>query len=638
MSDILKMNNVIASLKEARQTALVLGGTYSGKTQYLIDYAASLLDAGAAPDQIVMLAASPDAAARLAARLAARHVDGDQVRVTVARQLFLDILALSQARLNTRRDARLLAPFEVDFVMEDLKVSGVRSGRLREMVKFFLRGMTELADWDEGWLVSVEEKLVYGLLKDSLAFSGGVLEQELGNIALRYLMQSPEALEQVQVPHVLVDDFQQLSRASQMLARLLATGSLTVAADEGANLAVFESYPYAEGTAELRNGERNLIEVQLIDCWSCEGAQRAHDELRCDPALGEADGNGAYEPGYDRQADRIPVVASAATPADEMAAVVNAVCEALETGTAAGDIVIAAPHGVWRANAARALEKQGVPVELAASDRGPAGDVRDLGSCHAARVLTALYLAADPESGVAWRSWCGFGDYLTRSDDMHKLRERYAPNGYTLAEALKACGGEGADFAQLAQAHEAGLALVDSARGLKGDALLMHLAAACGDGAQDVPFIVRQLTAPFADGSMPGEGASDLAARARRRLSLPSFERDGCVRVMPFERLVGQTPRVLVACGMVNGFMPVRAYFDRVKLAQDKADKLYEHDVRLLAWSLAKASSNLLVTCFDRIELEAAERLKLKLSRVRLDDQGRRIGLVGSSVLLDNLL
>ena len=206
----------------ASMVMLVSGGAHSGKTRKLVEHVAALLDAGTDPESILVLAASPDAATSFARRLSAVHEQGEQVRVTVPRRVLMDVLALPEVQKEAGRKPRLLAPFERDFVFEDVKVSGVRSKRLREMVKFFLRGLTELADWDDDWLVYEEERVVFGLMKEAVEFSGGVLSEELGGIALKVLLQDAQALASSRVAHIVVDDYQLLSRSSQVAARLLA--------------------------------------------------------------------------------------------------------------------------------------------------------------------------------------------------------------------------------------------------------------------------------------------------------------------------------------------------------------------------------------------------------------------------------
>ena len=77
-------------------------------------------------------------------------------------------------------------------------------------------------------------------------------------MAVRFLLACPDALTGAQRAHVLVDDYQMHSRASQHLANLLARDSITVAADPTAAAEVFDSYPYSEGIGEFTQANESL--------------------------------------------------------------------------------------------------------------------------------------------------------------------------------------------------------------------------------------------------------------------------------------------------------------------------------------------------------------------------------------------
>ena len=218
---------------ESTEALLVTGGVGTGKTQRLVERAAALLAENAAAGNVLVLCATPQAARlfseRLTARVGAERAAG--ATVATARALALDVLADDGARRWSGREPRLLTAFEETFLMEDMKVSGLRPKRLREMLKFFYRSWTELADDDPDWLLPGEETDVHTLLKENLAFMRAVVEPEAANLAARYLREHDEARAAHSYAHVLMDDYACASRASQTLANLVATCSITVAGD-----------------------------------------------------------------------------------------------------------------------------------------------------------------------------------------------------------------------------------------------------------------------------------------------------------------------------------------------------------------------------------------------------------------------
>ena len=253
---------------------VTVGGSGTGKTGRLVARAATLVGEGTDPAQIIVFCASPVARdelrRRLADELAARGLaqKAESLAITTMREFALGLLGSDAARAFTRRDARILTGYETNVMLEDLKTCGVRPGRLKEMLKFFYRGWTELADDDPTWLCLEEEQEVHSLLMACLAGMRGMLEPEVSNLAVRYLRSDAAARAAVTRAHVLVDDYQALSRASQQLARMVCGDELWVAGDEDASMQVFESYPYAAGLAELA---AQADEVVRLDVTAGEG-------------------------------------------------------------------------------------------------------------------------------------------------------------------------------------------------------------------------------------------------------------------------------------------------------------------------------------------------------------------------------
>ena len=228
---------------------LVEGATGCGKTTRLIEHIAALLEAGAAPRDVLVLAATPDAARALERRLGETCGTAAQgVTVTCPRFVATDLLSCEAGRAFSGRTGRIATPLEMGFIMEDMKVSGLKNRRLKEMLKFFYRSWTELvedADGNGDWLIPGEEADVHALLKAVLDATGAVLEPEAAAMAVRFLLADEATLAAASRRHVIVDDYQMLSRASQHLANLLARDTVAVGADAAACAEVFDSYPYA---------------------------------------------------------------------------------------------------------------------------------------------------------------------------------------------------------------------------------------------------------------------------------------------------------------------------------------------------------------------------------------------------------
>lgn len=683
---------------------LIEGGVGCGKTAALITRAAKLLEDGMAPEDMLMLAATPDAARVLAARLI--EVVGERgvaIEVTCTRDVALGLLASEEGRAFSGRAGRLVTPLELGFIMEDMKTSGLKQRRLREMLKFFYRNWTELAggsEDDDGWLIPGEEADVHALLKDTLRFTGGILEPEAAAMAVRFLLARPGALADAQRTCVLADDYQMHSRASQHLANLLARDSITVAADPTAVVEVFDSYPYGEGIGEFTQANEGCERIVLNESHACAAAARAASRLRASLDAGAAPlGDAGAEsdaPSPSQSAssatsgttaaptlpDRAAAAASftaleAADPAAEMDAVADAVQAALEAGADPSSIYVLAFHPAWERRVARALAARGIAAATPVRGRVAAGDYRDLDRCAAARLLTALALVANAHDALAWRAWCGFGDYLANSAVFADMRAEADEKGKDLvamldevAAAAPEEGFPGTGIGRVLDAYRAGRILIEQALGLEGDELIGTLASALnltGENGEHAIQLVRALTAPepepvasasdtSSDANAPVPAPSNtvapassetivpapndaraLIARARRRMSAPVFEAaEGCVLIGNSAHLTGRTPATLVLAGFVNGFFPARDYFDATVTTLDKQKLVRAADTRRLYAAAGKATQRLIASWFTSTSLVEAETLKLEIGRVKLR-RGERIAVTTPSIYLADI-
>ncbi len=623
--------------------ALIEGGVGCGKTAALIARVATFLEDGAAPEDMLVLAATPDAARVLGARLTeAAGERGAAIEVTCAREVALGLLASEEGRAFSGRAGRLVTPLELGFIMEDMKTSGLKQRRLREMLKFFYRNWTELAggaEDDDRWLIPGEEADTHALLKDVLRFTGGILEPEAAAMAVRFLLARPDALADVQRSYVLVDDYQMHSRASQHLANLLARDSITVATDPTAVIEVFDSYPYGEGIGEFTQANEDCERVVLNESHACAAAARAANHLRTSLDAGAAPS--------DTETEGASFTAlEAADPAAEIAAVADAVQVALEAGTNPSSIYILAFHPAWERRIARALEARDIAAALPIRGRVAAGDYRDLDRCAPARLLTALALVADPTDALAWRAWCGFGDYLANSAAFADMRAEGETQGKGLVAMLEKVavaapeeGFPGTGIGRILDAYRAGRALVERLQGLEGNELIGALADALDLSAEERERTVQlasALTAPKPGVNAPSD-ARAMIARARQRMNAPVFETtEGHVLIGDSAHLTGLTPATLVLCGFVNGFFPTRDFFDATVTTPDKQKLVRATDTRRLYAAAGKATQRLAASWFTSIGLVEAETLKLEIGRVKLR-RGERIAVTAPSIYLADI-
>ena len=623
---------------------LVRGAAGCGKTRRLVEEVRSLVSQGADPSGVLVVCASPDAARAFEGRLGAGAETGGGaggVRVACARQLAIELLAQPDAAALFGHGPRVLLPFEEDVLFEDLKTSGVEPERIEGMFAFFKRSMTEISDDHPDFLMDDDEVAVMGRLRDGLRLRGAYLEEQLSANAARYLklmIGAGDARGAGRYAHVFVDDGQYLSRASQVMAGLLAGETLCVATDPAAfGRRVYESYPYAAGIGELLEANPQATVVELRAFGGAGRVGRAVNAVRREAGLAPC----AFS---DESAQEGTVAVQVLPDADqEIERAVGVVVDALAGGLAPDDVYVVSTNGARSADIARALSEKGVGCAVACDWGGlatsGADDSEDAGYL---KVLTAVLLAGDPCDDAAWRSWCAFDDPLCASGEVAAVMEADQADGlrpHLCLHEVLASPDCAASAGSLVDAYRAGSALLERVKGMGREELFRTLTdELCGPGAP-VPSPLLCLCS----GTAPTDGAATLRSRILQRLAVAQgWEREpaeevacgaggdasasgepggasgGDVRIGGMERLGGLTPRLVVFSGFVNGLYPEHGFFDETVTPPGDVEKVKAARAQTLSCAIAKARDAAVFTAFREIPCAQAERLGLKIDRIGL--------------------
>ena len=576
---------------------LVRGVANSGKTSLACAHVRDLLEAGVPAGEILVVAPTSTAARDMAGELGESAQD---VRVCTARDFELVLLGMPEARAVVGRRPHVLCDFEESFLLEDMRATGVPARRLKGMLGFFRKSLTELADDDmASFIIDPREQAVLDALYRHLGAYDAILDCEVSNLAVRCLRAHPEMAYACGVRHIVVDDYHCLNRASQILFDLLKPATLWAFADETLERQGADPFPYPAGIAEFGQVET----AQAYDV-----AAAAHPV------------EGVSQRVY-------------AGPDEEVAGVASWVAGLVEEGADPADICVLAPNRVWFSRVCRALREKGIALEEHDGRRVAGGSFRDLDACRTGRMYTALALLADPNDSLAWRCWCGCGDYLARSNIFTGIEELARQRGIGLGEALGLLdAGEAPEVPgqeSTLVAYRQGRAMIDELGAPHGSELLARLAE--GLGMETVPSVYAGLVADAPTGE--DAGAAELLGCARA-LAQGGVSKSGAVRVAMYDQATALKATHVVVCGLMNGWMPDHAYFD---LAEADFDARAALDARARAdmYRLAScATGDLVFTGFARCDLELAERTHLKGYKVAMGADGKRTTTVRPSDLL----
>lgn len=605
------------------RTAKIVGPARSGKTEALLRRAAAAVAAGCAPEDILIETSTAEAARvarrRLVDALAAAGVQdvediAGRITVACAQQVCLTVLEAPETRAATGRTPRVLAPFEYNFFLEDMKTLGTPARRLRSELGHIKQQWCALVP-EEDWAVG-EEKDVLDLAHRLLSATNAMLEDEVAYLCGRYLQSDAGAGARQRFALVLADDFQNLSAAQQTCLCLLARDQLIVAGNPEETVRAAASCPAPEGFATFDTLRRG-VEVFSLDVAFGNPNVTAF----CD-AVARAGNDGALA--ADQREGTIRDIATVKwnTPDEEFNGLTRYLfaVNADDPEAAQSGICVVAPNKQWAHAFEQMLVRRGFTVSSLGFER-LAGDPRDTNRARALVAYTSLNLLADPDDLFAWRAWMGFGNYLTYSDGWHFLLEWCDENDAGILDALEAAvaartAGEAEPFPRaerLAERYEAGRAMIAAYAGRRGHNLLAALGA---DKLRDFAALSATLAGD--------EDAATLYAMIRETQFFPTHEANvRAVRVSSYEQLCGCGYRALYVAGCVDGFMPARDAFEVVSTDADR-DRVREADRRSFAAGVAKAAEALIFSTFSRAPLELAERTKMQVARVRMED-GERI-------------
>jgi DNA helicase II / ATP-dependent DNA helicase PcrA len=611
----------------------ITGAAGTGKTEALVLRVKTLIERGEDPANLLVLVATPSAVFEMRRRLRSAGVPYAQsLPITTPWDLSMEILSSPAARETTGRVPRVLSDYETRILHEDLKQLGGDQHRNKEIVKFLYREWSELGDKRSQFIISSEEANLHEGLKSRLIARGGVSKHELSNIAASYIADDNAALQQFQKRYVLVDDYQDLNRASQVLAGLLCSTQLVVAGNADQSCEVLDPYPYPRGLDEfsqehasddlaefLVQDSRHPLELTAVCDWFCKKSQ----SLTGLPSRDGASGRSA-----------VFAIRQLHDPSEETAFVARRVAAILAgaPGTEASDIAIVVPNALWGLRMEEALCETGIPCELALRTESRFKNQAGRNEEDVQLVFALINLASDPEDGVVWRTICGHGDSLYRSGEWTAFESWISNEGCGVRQGLgllaSCCEEPFANANKLVVRYREAMEILDGIKDEAGRRLALFF--------ENKGFLSAAL---FEACFGPLDDDCDCARlhlRAHRSLFCPLFSGENRVRIGLPVAFPSLSAKHVLLTGAVDGFYPSARALSSTETIDHK--KLYlAQDEREFYVALSRAEEDLLVTWFEHESVEAAEMSGMKVRRIRAERGGGRIATLSLSGFISGM-
>ncbi len=545
------------------------------------------------------------AARMLIGDLAKLNVPGcDAVRVGTLHGLCFSMLASEDVLTRLGRGARPIVAFttygclrfEGAPMAADLANSGLFGGAraCTKRVRAFEAAWARLDSESPGWPTDPTDRGFQNGLLAWLRFHRAMLIGELVPEALRYLRSNPASPERDAFDHVLVDEYQDLNKAEQVLLDLLADhGRTAIVGDPDQSIYSFRhAHPQGiEGYAATHPGTHD---ERLDACRRCPPniVSIADSLIR----YNHAPQDGArLVPSPGRRVGEVTIVQW--TDLDQEAA---GVADAVrwykeERGYDEHDILVLSSRRLLGYRIRNKIRESGLAVHSFYHEE-------PLESELAQRALCLLTLLSDGDDRVALRWWLGAGHRTFRSTQYARLREVCEGYSRSPREVLEDILAGGIMVRGIGPCAESYRELKYELLRLAGLSVVELVDELLPDHDEDCASLREIALAGMEATSNP----SALLDRLRTQITQPDMPETGdYVRVMSLHKSKGLTSKVVIVAGCIEGLIPIRIDQD----PEEDPNSVLREQRRLFYVAITRATDALLVSSAQSMERRDTHKL-----------------------------
>ncbi len=583
----------------------VMAGPGTGKSFALKRRVARLLEEGVNAERILAVTFTRNAAADLLEDLRALGVDGcERIRVGTLHAYCYSILMKREVLNILNRYPRPILFFNRSGVMQ-FEGSPLLTDTLRETdygskrdgtkaVRAFEAAWARLQSEEPGWALEEEDQAFQDALRRWLTFHKAILIGELVPLALQYLRDNPACPERQAFGHVLVDEFQDLNKAEQVLLDLLGQAcNQFVVGDADQSIYSFR-YAHPEGITEFSATHPGTHDETLVECRRCPTivVELAAHLIHANYPAGVP---ARLNPFADNPEGQVAIIQWQDLAA-EAQGIAN-FCHHLvhHQGYTPQDILILCPRRLIGYGIRNALRSADIPAHSFYYEEA-------LEPVEAQTSFTLLSLLCNNDDRVSLRHWLGLGSGTWNARGYSKLRSHCETSGESPFHAMQELlfgnlklSYTGCLIERFALLTEKLSALTE----LKGYALLDHLYPS--EHEWSIP-IREAVTLKIADDTEP----SALLDLVRTQVTQPEKPDEGeFAKVMSLHKSKGLTSRVVIVAGCIEGLCPVRDN----DLSADEQQKMLEEQRRLFYVAITRCRDVLVLSSVLHLQKSIAHKI-----------------------------
>jgi len=536
----------------------VMAGPGTGKSFALKRRVARLLEAGIDPTRILAVTFTRNAAASLVEDLRELGVEGcDRIRIGTLHAFCYSVLMRREVLEILDRVPRPIVFFNRSGVMQ-FEGSPLLTDTLRETeygnkreatkaVRAFEAAWARLQTDEPGWALEAADQSFHDALIRWLEFHRAILIGELVPLTLRYLRDNPECVERQAFDHVLVDEFQDLNKAEQVLVDILSEECRQFLVGDADQSIYSFRYAHPEGIISFAHDHPGTHDETLADCRRCPTrvVELAARLIGANYPPGSAV---RLNPFAGNPAGHISIVQWRSL--EEEARGIAHFCHHLVhcSGYTPAEILILCPRRLIGYGIRDALQASDIPAHSFYYEEA-------LEPQAAQASFALLSLLADNEDRVSLRFWLGLGSNSWNARGYERLRQYCEEGGASPFHVLKQLSENtisipytGPLVERFRQLNEELAALA----GLQGYALLDRIFPANEDWSGPI----REAVSLRLRDEMT---ATELLDVVRTQVTQPEKPDEGdFVKIMSLHKSKGLTSRAVIVAGCIEGLCPVR--------------------------------------------------------------------------------
>ncbi len=403
------------------QFVRVVAGPGTGKSFAMKRRVARLLETGIDAETLLAVTFTRVAADDLHRELTQLAVPGSQnLRGRTLHSLALSILSRNHVMETVGRVPRPMNRFEERALICDLAKDFGGKNPAKKLLAAYLAAWAEAQGDEPGYEAGTVEHAFSAAVVSWLEFHRGMLIGEAIPYLLHYLHNHPAAEERTEFTHILVDEYQDLNQAEQLIIEYLSDdASVSIVGDDDQSIYSFK-HAHPQGIQEWPEEHSGCGDFGLEDCYRCPtdivdiaNSLIAHNQNRGDQVLEALPQNG---PGEIETRQFLTIDDEANWIAEEVVELLE------EPATDLGDIIVLTQRSVIANVILGELKDRGIPSRSYY-------DESQLESEAAQEPFALLKLLADTTSRAPLRFLLGVGHPDLRASQYSRIRENCEESG-----------------------------------------------------------------------------------------------------------------------------------------------------------------------------------------------------------------